>query len=261
MECRYVDSEGSRVRGDLFAVGSGGAYAYAVLDAAAAAAGAADDGDGDGAGGRGGLEALGAVTSEWLRHPLLMSHVIAIGGLQALGAERAVAVAIEALAASTARDAFSGGFINVICVPAGAAARYGWRHLLCHDLGRDRKERDEYYYGEDRGEGGGRGDGGGAEGEEHDESDENEETEEREAKKEEKGSVSERPPRAPRAAAAPLGRPSSAVAGASSSSNAARRARPGPSSARGRGVTMRELAARLARDALASEPDLTRPAV
>ncbi|KAJ1460468.1 nucleophile aminohydrolase [Pelagophyceae sp. CCMP2097] len=71
-EMFYVDSDGHRVKGDVFAVGSGAAYAYSCIDAA---------------GDRGSLDADGAFEL----------------------AERAVRTA-------AARDAFSGGFVNVFFI-------------------------------------------------------------------------------------------------------------------------------------------------
>ena len=167
---RYVDSEGARLRGDLFAVGSGGEYAYGVLDAVAhGRRERAEDGataDRAGGGRDGGLAELDAEQAV-----AVALEARSAPGRGASGATVSVTVssptpssrAVQALAASTARDAYSGGFVNgarvprfsrarsrgpnqrafpicppprvapVLCVPRAGCG--GWRHVLRHDLG------------------------------------------------------------------------------------------------------------------------------
>ena len=128
---RYVDSEGARLRGDLFAVGSGGEYAYGVLDAVAhGRRELAEDGataDRAGGGGRdGGLAELDAEQAV-----AVALEARSAPGRGASGATVSVTVssptpssrAVQALAASTARDAYSGGFVNGARVPRFSRAR------------------------------------------------------------------------------------------------------------------------------------------
>ena len=116
---RYVDSEGARLRGDLFAVGSGGEYAYGVLDAVAHGRRqlAAEDGDTAGSGGDGGLAELEAEEAVAValeaRARARTRQEARAGVLTWLPSSFAsLGRAIQALAASTARDAYSGGFVN-----------------------------------------------------------------------------------------------------------------------------------------------------
>ena len=115
----YVDNEGTRKEGDIFAVGSGSTYAYSILDAY-------DSGKRKDI--NYGVDALKDRRKSSYDKKESDSKTKT---LKELNLDEAVMVGLRAIRHATYRDAFSGGYINIFAI----TKEKGWHKILTVDSG------------------------------------------------------------------------------------------------------------------------------